>query len=102
VDGKPDGGYTDAFEIICSACGDDPKWDYHDVPAPLRRIRGPYHIDTGVTQYEAHIAWHEALIDLRRLKLQAMTACFYGGCWVHGLALGSAGQMRRVTLYPGR
>jgi hypothetical protein len=25
VNGKPDGGYTDTFEIICRACGDDPR-----------------------------------------------------------------------------
>jgi hypothetical protein len=61
VEGDLDGGYTDAFEIICSDCGDDPRRDYQDVPPRLQRIRGPYPIDTGVTQYEAHIAWHEAL-----------------------------------------
>ena len=27
----------------------------------LQRLRGPYLIDTSVTQYEAHIAWHGAL-----------------------------------------
>jgi hypothetical protein len=59
VDGNPD-GYTNAFEIICSDCGDDPRQDYQDVSARLRRLRGPYLLGTGVTQYEAHIAWHEA------------------------------------------
>jgi hypothetical protein len=61
VNGKPDGGYTDTFEIICRACGDDPRWDYHDVTPRLQRIRGPYPMDTGVTQYVAHLEWHEAL-----------------------------------------
>jgi len=64
-DGKPDEGYTDAFEIICSDCGDDPRRDYQDVPARLQRLRGPYLIDTGITHYEAHIAWHEAQAGAR-------------------------------------
>ena len=59
-DGKPAGSYTDAFEIICSDCGDDPRQDYHDVSPPLQRLRGPYLIDTGIKQYESHISWHEA------------------------------------------
>lgn len=64
VDGDPD-GYTNAFEIICSDCGDDPRQDYQDVPARLQRLRGPYLLSIGVTQYEAHIAWHEALARAR-------------------------------------
>ena len=45
VDGEP-GGYTDAFEIICSDCGDDPRQDYQDVaprprPAARRSPRPP-------------------------------------------------------------
>ena len=64
-DGLPAGSYTDAFEIICSDCGDDPRWAYRDVPPRLQRIRGPYLIGPGVTQYEAHIAWHEALARAR-------------------------------------
>jgi hypothetical protein len=63
-DGNPD-GYTDAFEIICSDCGDDPRQDYQDVPPRLQRLRGPYLLGTGVKQYEVHIAWHEALACAR-------------------------------------
>jgi hypothetical protein len=61
VDGKPGAGYTDAFEMICSDCGDDPRHEYRDIPPRLQHLRGPYLMDTGVEQYEAHIAWHEAL-----------------------------------------
>jgi len=64
-DGKPDEGYTDAFEIICSDCGDDPRRDYQDVPPRLQRLRGPYSLGTGATQYEAHVAWHEDLTRAR-------------------------------------
>jgi hypothetical protein len=59
-DGLPAGSYTDAFEIICSDCGDDPRRDYRDVSPRLQRLRGPYLIDTGIKQYEAHISWHES------------------------------------------
>src|SRR5215470_2072621 len=60
VGDKPEGVYTSTFEIICRDCGDDPFWDYHDVPLRLQRIRGPYWMEAGVREYEAHIAWHEA------------------------------------------
>jgi hypothetical protein len=66
VDGQAEGGgYTDAFEIICRDCGDDPGWDYQDIPPRLQRIRGPYRIKTGVTEYQAHLALHEELARAR-------------------------------------
>ncbi len=60
VEGKPEGVYTSMFEIICRDCGDDPFWDYHDVPPRLQRIRGRYWLEAGVREYEAHITWHKA------------------------------------------
>ena len=42
VAGRPEGGYTDAYELICCDCGDDPDLDYRDVSPGLQRIRGPY------------------------------------------------------------
>jgi hypothetical protein len=60
VNGQPDVIYTSAFEIICRGCGDDPRWDFQDVPSRLQRLRGPYWLTTGVTEYQAHLAWHEA------------------------------------------
>jgi hypothetical protein len=59
IAGQPHGGYTNTFEIICRDCGDDPRLNYQDVSPRLQRIRGPYWIGPGVTEYEAHIAWHE-------------------------------------------
>ena len=64
VDREP-GGYTDAFEIICSDCGDDPRQAYQDALPRLQHLRGPYLLDTGIKQYEAHITWHEALTRAR-------------------------------------
>jgi hypothetical protein len=57
--GRPEGGYTDAYEIICRDCGDDPDLDYHQVSAEFQRIRGPYPIAAGVEAYEQHAGQHE-------------------------------------------
>jgi 4-carboxymuconolactone decarboxylase len=59
VAGRPVGGYTDVFEIICSYCGDNPYRDYREVPPKLRRIRGPYWIEAGVAAYQQHLRVHE-------------------------------------------
>jgi len=55
VEGRVQGGSTNAFEIICCDCGDHPDRDYRDVSPPLQRIRGPYPIAAGVTAYEEHL-----------------------------------------------
>jgi hypothetical protein len=55
VDGRPEGGYTDAYELVCSDCGDDPDLDYREVSPQLRRIRGPYLIAAGVAAYARHV-----------------------------------------------
>jgi hypothetical protein len=60
VRGRPAGGYTDAYELICCDCGDDPDLDYQQVCPELQRIRGPYPIAAGVEAYERHAGRHEA------------------------------------------
>jgi hypothetical protein len=55
VEGRPEGGYTDAFELICCACGDHPDLDYRDISPELQRVRGPYLIAAGVAAYEKHL-----------------------------------------------
>ena len=54
------------FEIICRDCGDDPRWEYQDVPPRLQRLRGPYWLMAGAAKYEAHIAWHNKLTRAQR------------------------------------
>jgi hypothetical protein len=54
VEGCPDGGYTDSYELICCDCGDDPDLDYRDVSPRLRRIRGPYQFSAGIAAYRQH------------------------------------------------
>ena len=66
VAGQPVGGYTDAFEIVCCDCGDDPDLDYRDVSPELQRIRGPYQrIADGVAAYEEHVESHGPCAQLR-------------------------------------
>jgi len=55
VRGQPEGGYTDAYELICCDCGDNPDLDYREVSPELRRIRGPYLIAAGVAAYGRHV-----------------------------------------------
>jgi len=55
VDGRPDGGYTDVYELICCDCGDDPDLDYRDVSPDLRRIRGPFRFSAGIAAYGQHV-----------------------------------------------
>ena len=52
---QPAGGYTDAYELICCACGDHPDLDYRDISPEHQRIRGPYPVAAGVGAYEKHL-----------------------------------------------
>lgn len=57
----PVGGHTDAYdayEVVCSACGDDPSLDYHEVPSRLQRLRGPYWLAAGAAALERHLEQH--------------------------------------------
>ena len=54
VDGRPEGGYTDAYELVCWECGDDPDLDYREVSPDLQRIRGPYRFSAGIAAYGQH------------------------------------------------
>lgn len=61
VDGQPEGGCTDMFEIICCDCGDDPRLDYLEVSPRLQLVRGPYSLAAGVATYEQHVDMHQRL-----------------------------------------
>ncbi|MGD0701055.1 MAG: hypothetical protein ABSA02_14350 [Trebonia sp.] len=72
VEGRPEGGYTDAFEIVCCDCGDHPDLDYTEVSAELRRIRGPYLITDGVAAYVAHVGrYHQPAPAVPRQRMPA-------------------------------
>ena len=55
VDGRVEGGYTDAFEVICPSCGDNPDLDYSEIPPWLQCLRGPRTIKEGIAVYLEHI-----------------------------------------------
>lgn len=62
--GHPDGGFAeayDAYELICLECGDDPSQDYGKIPPRLQRLRGPYWLAPGLSAYEQHLAFHNAI-----------------------------------------
>jgi hypothetical protein len=61
VQGRPEGGYTDLYEIICCDCGDDPDLDYREVSPRLQLVRGPYPIAAGVAAYEQHLKLHNQM-----------------------------------------
>jgi hypothetical protein len=58
IEGRPEGGYTDLFEIICCDCGDRPDLDCREVSSLLQRVRGPYPIADGITAYVMHLRLH--------------------------------------------
>jgi hypothetical protein len=55
MEGRPEGGYTDDYELVCCDCGDDPDLDYRDVSPRLQRIRGPYGFPAGIAAYGQHV-----------------------------------------------
>ncbi len=55
VDGRMEGGYTSAYELICPGCGDHPYVDFREVPPQLQWLRGPYSLQAGLTAYEEHL-----------------------------------------------
>jgi hypothetical protein len=59
VDGRREGGYGDAFEVVCCDRGDHPFWDYSEISGSLERIRGPY-----TTTMAAALAAYEQRLGL--------------------------------------
>ena len=68
VEGRAEGGYTGAFELICGDCGDHLYLDYTEVSPRLRRIRGPYTMQAGLAAYEEHLG-RRALGGSEQLEL---------------------------------
>jgi hypothetical protein len=51
--------HTSTFEVICRACGDDPRLDYQQVSSELRQIRGPYPLGAGIAVFLKHDEYHD-------------------------------------------
>lgn len=59
ADGRPEGGYTGVYELICPSCGDHPHLDYSQLPPRLQRLRGPRGLEAALAACHKHpgIAW---------------------------------------------
>ena len=56
VEDPMEGGYRDAFEVVCCDCGDHPYWDYSEISLSLQRIRGPYTtMAAALAAYDRHV-----------------------------------------------
>jgi hypothetical protein len=56
AEGPREGGFRDAFEVICGDCGDQLYWDYSEIPLSLQRIRGPYAtLAAALAAYDQHL-----------------------------------------------
>ena len=55
VDGRFEGGYVGAFELICPDCGDNPYVDYFEAPALLKWLRGPVTLQAAMEAYDEHL-----------------------------------------------
>ena len=63
-DGMIRDGYTDQWELICPACGDDGK-DYTAVTPEIQQVRAPY-----PDRYSAQVALEKHLgMNTRRTRL---------------------------------
>jgi hypothetical protein len=74
VDGRPEGGYTDAFEIVCCDCGDHPDLDYSEVSPELRQVRGPYLVADGIAAYRAHVGQYHPSASADAMRRERMPA----------------------------
>ena len=54
VDGCVDGGYTDAYELICPSCGDHADLDYSEISPRLQWLRGPYRLEAALAVFHKH------------------------------------------------
>lgn len=79
VEGQPDGGYTDEYEIVCCDCGDDPGLDYRQVSPELQRIRGPYPMPAGVAAYVTRARRHPSPYGFRQPSRAGLAAEQTGG-----------------------
>ena len=55
VEGRKEGGYGDAFEVVCCHCGDHPYWGYSEISPSPQRIRGPYAMSADLAAYDRHL-----------------------------------------------
>ena len=79
VEGRPEGGYTDSYELICCDCGDNPELDYRDVSADLQRIRGPYTVSAGIAAYGRHVTLQHRQLPILAANLTWRRTEYFDG-----------------------
>lgn len=59
VDGRMEGGYTDAYELICPSCGDHRDLNHSEISPRLQRLRGPRRLESALAAFHKHqgIPW---------------------------------------------
>ena len=59
VDGRPEGGYTGMYEVVCPGCGDHPDLDYSEISPRLQWLRGPHRLEAALAVFHKHqgIPW---------------------------------------------
>jgi hypothetical protein len=56
VEGGKEGGYKDAFEVVCGDCGDHRYWDYPEISLSPQRIPGAYTtMAAAMAAYDRHL-----------------------------------------------
>ena len=55
ADGRPGGGSTGVYELICPNCGDHPYLDYSEILSRLQRLRGPRTLEATLAAYHQHL-----------------------------------------------
>jgi hypothetical protein len=63
VDGRIERGYSNAFELICPACGDNPDLDYSQVSPRLQWLRVPRTLQAALAAYEKHCPNEREALD---------------------------------------
>ncbi len=77
VEGRAEGGHTEAFEVICCDCGDHRYLDYSQVPLRLQQIRGPYTMEAALAAYEKHLGISKRV----QLVWSEVTGQAPSACW---------------------
>jgi hypothetical protein len=59
VNGRAEGGYHEAYEVICPSCGDSPDLNYSEVSLGLQWLRGPHTLEVALAVCLKHqgISW---------------------------------------------
>lgn len=61
LDGRPDNGRPEMYELVCRDCGDDLRRCYSEVSAELQQVRGPFLLEAGIEAFVKHCERYETM-----------------------------------------